>query len=222
MNNFFRNHKNIWTREFSFSVALAVVMFLASEAINYVATTFATERVSLPVTDIILSNLRVFDVDGIIISVSIFLIAFTIWQLIRRPERLPFVLKSLALFIFVRSVSITLTHVGPFSPRLLIDPTRLLTVIGLGSAADLFFSGHTGMPFLLALTFWSQKTTRLFYLVASVTLAVCVLLSHLHYSIDVFAAYFITYSIFHLARIFFAKDWQRFNTTVLNGSVMKA
>jgi hypothetical protein len=39
---------------------------------------------------------------------------------------------------------------------------------------------------------------------------VIVLLSHLHYSIDVFAAFFITYSIYHIALKLFDRDYEFF------------
>ena len=77
-------------------------------------------------------------------------------------------------------------------------------------SGDLFFSGHTGLPFLMALIFWSSPRIRCFFLALSVFFAVTVLLGHLHYSIDVASAYLITYSIFCIARQTFPNDWQRF------------
>ena len=81
---------------------------------------------------------------------------------------------------------------------------------GIFNGNDLFFSGHTGLPFLLALIFWENKKLRFLFLGFSVLFAVVVLLGHLHYSIDVFAAYFITYTIFHICKFLFKKDWQLF------------
>jgi membrane-associated phospholipid phosphatase len=40
--------------------------------------------------------------------------------------------------------------------------------------------------------------------------AIVVLLGHLHYSIDVLSAYFITFSVFHLCTFLFRKDWKFF------------
>ena len=53
--------------------------------------------------------------------------------------------------------------------------------------ADLFFSGHTGMPFLLALIFWDWRRVRYMFLFISVACAIIVL-AGLHYSIDVCSA----------------------------------
>jgi hypothetical protein len=76
--------------------------------------------------------------------------------------------------------------------------------------ADSFFSGHTGMPFLGALVFWDDKLVRWVYILASIFFAIVVLLGHLHYSIDVFSAFFITYSIYRIADISFNKDKEVF------------
>ena len=77
---------------------------------------------------------------------------------------------------------------------------------------DLFFSGHTGIPFLMALMFWNYKPLRYTFLCFSLFFAVVVLLGHLHYSIDVLAAFFITYAIFDICKFFFKKDWALFQS----------
>lgn len=74
---------------------------------------------------------------------------------------------------------------------------------------DLFFSGHTGLPFLVALIFWSSPRIRYFFLALSMFFAVTVLLMHLYSSIDVASAYFITYTIFSIAKHIFHSGWQR-------------
>ena len=81
---------------------------------------------------------------------------------------------------------------------------------------DLFFSGHTGMPFLLALIFWRDKWARYIFILFSVVFAVTVLLSHMHYTIDVASAFFITFTIYHIAEHLFKKDQQRFNQEIDN------
>lgn len=202
------HHKKIWNKQFSRTTAHGVVFFLLSLVVNYFATTYASERVSLPVTDIIVSNIPVFNVDWVIIYGALLLSIFSLLVMFYEPKRIPFVLKSLALFIIIRSIFVSLTHLGPFLPEDAIDPIRIFNILGLSTTADLFFSGHTGIPFLLCLIYWDNRKLRWTYLLISVIFAVCVLLGHLHYSIDVFAAFFITYSIFHIAQRMFPKDWQ--------------
>jgi hypothetical protein len=208
MKSLFDAHRKTWNREFSHSVVRGVVFFLLSLVVNYLATTYASEKVSLPVTDVILNNIPVINVDWIIIYGALLLSIFTIMAMFYDPKRIPFVLKAMALFIIIRSVFVSLTHVGPFLPQMAIDPSRIYNILGLATTADLFFSGHTGMPFLLGLIYWDNKKLRVIFFLISAIFAVSVLLGHLHYSIDVFAALFITHTIFHIAQKLFFEDWQ--------------
>jgi membrane-associated phospholipid phosphatase len=58
--------------------------------------------------------------------------------------------------------------------------------------------------------FWDNKKLRFLFLGLSVLFAIVVLLGHLHYSIDVLSAYFITFTIFYICKFLFKKDWQLF------------
>ncbi len=182
------------------SAAYLALSFL----VNFYAGQFATKQASNSVTDILLDNLPVVRVDFIFIEASILLWVFVCGLLVYRPQRIPFVLKSLALFVLVRSAFIVLTHLGPFPVRSVLHTNEIIQLFTFGS--DLFFSGHTGAPFLLALIFWRQRGLRMFFLVASAVFGASVLLGHLHYSIDVFAAYFITYGTFDLAKFAFPRE----------------
>lgn len=75
------------------------------------------------------------------------------------------------------------------------------------SSNDLFFSGHTGLPFLFALIFWKYKIPRYVFTVSSGIAGVAVLLSHVHYTIDVLGAYFITYTIYVISKKIFKKEY---------------
>jgi len=152
-----------------------------------------------------LDNLPPTDVDGILEYGALLLGAFLNAICMALPQRIPFVLKGIALFILIRSGFIILTHLGPSPEKTPIDDGFLFS--SLLSGNDLFFSGHTGLPFLMALIFWDRVVARAILLGVTIVFAVAVLLGHLHYSIDVFSAFFITYSIFHLAQFFFRKDW---------------
>ncbi len=209
--NFISHFKNRTFLSYFFS---ALFLLLASLVVNYFAGTYATKSVSNSVTDIILSNIRVYDVDGIFnygaIVFWIFMtFIFTYW-----PQKIPFTLKTIALFVIIRSVFISLTHIAPFLPQIVIEQTGLLGKFTFGG--DLFFSGHTGLPFLMALTFWENRELRIIFIGSSLLFGAVVLLAHIHYSIDVLSAFFITYTIFHLAEIYFKKDLLLFNGSRTN------
>ena len=179
-----------------FLISIFVVQPYAIEFTNNVATT--------PVGDIILSNTPVFNV-GLFFVYGMFALIIVITLLcLAHPKRIAFTLYALTLFVLIRSVFVTLTHVGPFITQAVntFGPGITLQFFG----ADHFFSGHAGAPFLMALMYWHHKTLRYIFLLWSAFFSVIVLLGHLHYTIDVLAAYFITYGIYHIALWLFPSD----------------
>ena len=209
-----------WTPSRVVVSALWGILFLViSLIINYFAGLYATTHVSNPVNDLILDHLPSLNVDGIFIYefisgplmwVSFFV--FVVILLSYRPRRIPFVLKSFSLFIVVRSFFIILTHLAPSLEQAPLD-TNSFIVNTFTFTGDLFFSGHTGLPFLMALVFWDEEILRWTFMLLSFFFGAIVLLGHFHYSIDVFAAFFITFGIYHLSTRLFKKDFHLFNST---------
>lgn len=209
MKKIFSKYKLYWQRkDFRSAVLSSMLFFAVSLLIYHFARVYTNLRAGNYVSDILLDNLAVVQVDDFLnYGVELFSL-FMIYCLIIEPKRAPFTFKSLAIFILIRSIFITLTHMGPSPIITHIDPDDMLS--SLISGNDFFFSAHTGIPYLLALIFWDEKIIRYIALGASVSFAVAVILGHLHYSIDVFAAFFITYSIFNIAMKFFAAEYKLF------------
>jgi membrane-associated phospholipid phosphatase len=200
--NRYREHFS--DKSFLASLFIAIILFTTSLFINYYAGNYASESVSNYVTDIILSNTQVYSLDEIFIyGTYVFWIFFTLLCL-SSPQKIPFSLKSIALFVIIRSIFISLTHIAPFPTQITVDPTSFMSEFTFGG--DLFFSGHTGLPYLLALIYWENKYLRVFFMLTSIMFGITVLLAHLHYSIDVLSAFFITYTIYHIALRIFKED----------------
>ncbi len=205
MNTITTQYKKYFSNtSFIVSFVSSIAFLAVSIAINIYAIAYATGKASSSVTDIILSNIPAVDVDGIFVWGTLVVFLFSVGLLLRHIRKVPFALKTLALFILTRSFFVILTHVGPFPTETAKTSYDFLNRLLFG--ADSFFSGHTGMPFLGALVFWEETLIRTLYLLTSVFFAIVVLLGHLHYSIDVASAFFITYSIYHIAETFFKKD----------------
>lgn len=203
-----REHRAIWRQKsFLMSFVIGCLFLFLSLYLNYEAGLFADAHKSLPVTDLILSNIGPLNVDFWYIQGFALFLLFLLGVAVTHPKHVPFGLKSLALLILIRSFFISLTHIAPFpiqQPFVQSDIAHLFNF-----NADLFFSGHTATPYLMSLLFWSSRKLRFIFLGLSVFFGAVVLLGHYHYSIDVFAAFFITHSVFHLACLFFPKDFQR-------------
>lgn len=142
--------------------------------------------------------------------------AVTIYPVFFRPEILPFCAKTIAAFILIRAFFISLTHIGaPADFFRLPQLDEQDGIVKLFFQNDLFFSGHAGFPFLAALLFWENKLLRFFMIGMSILQAITVLFMHVHYSIDVFSAYFITYTIYAVSDRLFNKLNGQFKNLVM-------
>src|SRR3989344_1964466 len=210
MKSLIAKHQALWLdKAFVVSVAVGIFLFDTSFVVNYNAIKYATNQAGDSSADILLDNLPVVNTDVIFSEGALLFIVFVTCLCFLQPKIIPFILKSVALFILIRSGFVIMTHLGPIPERIVtdLDNFRYIT-----SGADLFFSGHTGLPFLMALLFWENKHLRWIFLFCSIVAAIAVILGHLHYTIDVFSAFFIAYGICHLAKKFFRKDLKYFDS----------
>lgn len=204
-------------RNYLISFLTSLLLLAASLVTQFFINGYVTRSISEPVTDIILSNTRVYDVGWIFVWGAVLLTFVGLFVGIKKPNYLPFAFKSVAVFTLIRSVFISLTHISPFPTHALISSVffNQEAFNGIFTGNDLFFSGHTGLPFLLALMVWNiDKKLRYVFLGFSFMFAIIVLLGHLHYSIDVLSAFFITYTIFNICKYFFKKDWKLFGSNL--------
>lgn len=192
------------------SLAEGAAFLAASTIAIFAAVSYATVHASNYVTDFVLSRVGPFNVRFLFVYGTFTAFVITMGLLAWRPNRLPFALKAMALFLLVRAVFVALTHMAP-SPIDPQQPAPFFNSIFYGS--DLFFSGHTGLPFLAALAFWHIPPWRMFYLALTAFFGTVVLLGHYHYSIDVLAALFITHGIFQVSCWLFGRDYALFRSS---------
>lgn len=209
MKSLIAKHQTLWSDKFfAISAVFSFLFFIGSLFANYGALVYSTRQVGNSTTDILLQNLPVVNTDIVFSEGALLFAIFVAILLIWKPKTIPFTLKSIALFICIRSVFVIMTHLGPIPDRIATDLSSLKYI---SSGADLFFSGHTGLPFLMALLFWENKHLRWIFLASSIVAAIAVILGHLHYTIDVFSAFFISYGIYHIARKTFQQDFKIFS-----------
>jgi hypothetical protein len=204
-------HKNFWTKERARSLVGAVFLFIIALLIQHVAYNYIDNRViGTPVGDILLNNLPTVNLDFFIVQGALISTFIIIVLLIAMPRYVLFSIKALSLFLIIRSFFISLTHLGVNLHQLVLNQNAF----GFGiynflynAKNDFFFSGHVGAAFLFALIFRRQPFWRYFFFAVSGIFGVSMILAHMHYSIDVFAAPFITYSIFVISAHIFKKDF---------------
>ena len=212
----FKEHKGFWTPARKKSMWFGVFLLALSIIIQIVLGRFSS-RVAIdaaPVRDIFLDNLPLIDLDSIIVGGAMALWVFVWALLILRPRYLIFSTKAIALYIISRAFFFSLTHIGPYPLQYFPGPHNrgyglyhLVTFQG-----NFFYSGHTAFPFLLALIFWDNKYLRYLFLGLAVFFGASVLLAHVHYSIDVFAAPFIVYGMYVITAKLFPHDYALFTS----------
>ncbi len=173
--------------------------FTLSLIINYYAVRYATVNAGEPIGDLILNILPKIDTTFIHEKLASILQTITALILVCNPKLINFTLRAVGVLVLTRAVFINLTFLG--LPQ---DSVPLQSFYTYGG--DLFFSGHVALAFMIALIFWNIPKIKYLYLIISLGMGIEVLVGHYHYSIDVFAAPFITYGIFILSKKLFKED----------------
>jgi len=210
MKRFFSRHRGFWNSDRRRSLYIGLLLLGVSLVLHVQAGYYSARSAALSnfVGDVFLDNIPPLDIDFLVVQGALlFWVAF-LMLLAARPQYLLFGVKAIALFIIFRSFFVSLTHIGVYPEQIPFDSGVGVHLYNLFTfQGNFFFSGHTGLPFLLALVFWHERPWRLFFLVSSLVFGIAVLLAHIHYSIDVFSAPFITYAIFCIGKKLFPRDY---------------
>lgn len=191
-------------RAYRISLFVGLLVTEAAYLINNFISVYKDEKVLASVGDLILDRIPTYNMEffytWVMLGLSVFLFFYIIFY---KPEIFPFTLKTFGLLIIVRSLFISLTSIGPpdgfYYENALIGGYRFTDFMFRN---DLFFSGHTAFPFLGFLLLKDSRMKWIF-LFGSLLMGLTVLLMHIHYSIDVFAAFFITYGTYRVSdRVF--------------------
>jgi membrane-associated phospholipid phosphatase len=171
---------------------------LAGMALNIASQTYLhnymSEGKTLPMlSDLILDNLPVIDLSLVYDIVCMIPILLVFIYMFHKKDfnRFPFILLMVGLFYMVRGVFIVLTPFGNPPQFMGSDPLfNGFSKYELG----VYPSGHTGNVFMLYLLVNDSLYKKLILLCLSIVIF-ALLLSHGHYSIDIFSGVFFAYAI---------------------------
>lgn len=206
--------KSIFTGERLPSLLTALVLlalaYVAEHFANLYELEYSLRPTSTYVGDLLLDNLPTLPLHFVIINLAVFFVVFgSLYIIVRYPRYVLFSLKAVALLIAIRAFFISLTHVGIYPGVIPPDYgffTNVYTYFNW--QVGFFFSGHTSIPLLMAFIFWKNVHMRSIFILMGTLFGLAVLLAHIHYSIDVFAAPFMAFGIFHFAKYLFPTDWK--------------
>lgn len=191
----FIKHKNL--------ILISFVFLAISLILDYLAGNYVSDVTASAVSDIIIDNTTPINLSFIFVYVyATTILLMFLYPLFKQINKFHVVISQFSLLILIRSFFISLTHLKIPSDAIIIKLPLIFNILFFQN--DLFFSGHTAIPFLGFLLFRKEKIGIVFFII-SIIMAITVLLMHIHYSIDVFAAFFITYATYHLGGWLFEK-----------------
>ncbi len=177
-------------------VALALVAIILLLLPSFFA--FIEKREGMVLQDFVLERFPAIDVSipTFIIIWSVVLLVF--YRIYQNPSIFLVVAYGFILMCIARVLTISLLPLNP-PPGLITlkDPIANIAYGGKGIfiTKDLFYSGHTGNMFLFFLCL-QAKWDKIIALSASFMVGFLVLIQHIHYSVDVIAAFIFTYFIY--------------------------
>ena len=204
------NNKFIQTFNLKLFAILFFLYWLNIYVFDYLPEYFAKHNNNNPVTDIILSNINPIDFSWLLVfGYFVPQILFFIYLLLKKN------FKTFFYFYFVMgALSLTrlffnmMTNLQVQSDAV---PSKYFTSLFMDN--DLFFSGHTALPFLFFLIYkkLDKKYTYITMIIWTILMAITVIFMKVHYTIDVMSAPFITFGIFYCSDLFLQK---RFNIDI--------
>lgn len=172
-----------------------IFLFLCYD-INVIAGKVATRFAGPPIPDTLFDFLPKMNTSFIHDTLSTGFFYTRNFLLLLFPTRILFAIFSLGTLTLTRALFINMTHLG--------IPDGAHPIMSGGTfGGDLFFSGHVAYPFLLALVFWDIRFLRFSFLALTFLFGASSILGRYHYTIDVFAAPFITYGVYILCKKLF-------------------
>lgn len=166
---------------------------------------FVEQRDGVSLPDPLLKAFNPIDLTWLIFTLIYLSMILFLFSVRKEPNKLMTALQAYGLMVIFRTIAMYLTPLeAPTTLLMLDDPFVQLFGKGEILTKDLFFSGHTGTLFLLFLL-TKNKILKTTFLVSTVVVGMAVLLQHVHYSIDVFVAPFITYCAFKIISILHSK-----------------
>jgi membrane-associated phospholipid phosphatase len=159
---------------------------------------FIEKREGMVLQDFVLDAIPAKDVSipTFVVIWSVVLLVF--YRIYQSPRLFLVVAYGFILMCLARVLTISLLPLNP-PPGLITlkDPIANIAYGGNGIfiTKDLFYSGHTGNMFLFFLCL-QHKWDKIIALAASFMVGILVMVQHIHYSVDVIAAFIFTYFIY--------------------------
>lgn len=179
-------------------LVLAAILTTVALCADYYCGTYVTVTRGAKVPDLILDRFQAIDMSFLFVYGYIALIVtMFLYPALFRVRTLHIVAIQFSLLLILRSVFMLFTHLETPAGAVAVGFPSFFEKLYFEN--DMFFSGHTAMPFL-GFYLFRHSPLRYVFLVGSVVMGMVVLAMHLHYSIDVLSAFFMTYCSYRMGQ----------------------
>jgi hypothetical protein len=196
--------RSAWSdRKFRIKTVIGTILLFCLLAYLPIFFFAIEERQGISMNDYLLRLIPPCDVSIPTFMIIWSLIIFMLFRCAQRPQLLILFLYSFIILSLSRMLTITLLPLEP--PEGLIPLKDPLIGIFYGGpqkfiTKDLFYSGHTSVQFLIFLCL-KKKKDKIVSLCATIAVAILVLVQHIHYTIDVLAAFIFTYLVYRIGKM---------------------
>jgi membrane-associated phospholipid phosphatase len=159
---------------------------------------FIEKREGMVLQDFVLDAIPAMDVSIPTFAIIWSVVLLVFYRIYQNPRLFLVVAYGFILMCVLRVLTISLLPLHPPTGLIVLkDPIANIAYGGNGIfiTKDLFYSGHTGNMFLFFLCL-EHKWDKIIALTASFLVGILVMVQHIHYSIDVLAAFLFTYFIY--------------------------
>jgi len=195
---YFKRGLEDWLREvleYKYFIIMSLIIVAIAAFLDFFSGTYVSKTKGAYVPDLILDHIGPIDADFLYVyGYLAFCFTLFFYPLLFHIRTLHVVISQFSFLVMLRSVFIIFTHLQTPIDAVPFEFPWIFK--GLSFQNDMFFSGHTAIPFLGFLLF--KGKIRYVFLCGSIFLGIVVLVTHGHYSIDVFSAFFITYGCYKI------------------------
>jgi hypothetical protein len=195
--------RKAWSnREFRIKSIIGSIAFLCLLLVLPYFFGMVEQRHGVVLHDRLLELIPPVDVSGLTFIIIWAVIGLLLVRCVQDPSIFIVAFISLILLFVSRMVTILLFPLDPPVGLIpLIDPMSSMFYGGphVFITKDLFYSGHTSTQFMIYLCV-TKKSDKRIAMASSIIVAALVLIQHVHYTIDVAAAFVFTYLIYLLGK----------------------
>ncbi|MBI5541417.1 MAG: phosphatase PAP2 family protein [Bacteroidia bacterium] len=203
---YFSSISNNWIaafkiKPFKFRVLITIPVLIILLVFITKFLTFNEYRKGIVISDPLLNLLTPVNLSAFTFGLTYFSVLFVIILLLPKPRVALITLNAYMLILIFRIITM---YIFPLEPPVGIIPLKDVLLessfySGRANLKDLFFSGHTATIFLFFLVS-ENRWIKLIFILLTIIIASCVLLQHVHFTIDVIFAPFFSWLCYKLAQ----------------------